>query len=259
MAAGKASKAGKAGAAPKTTKGDKACKVYVGNLSYKTNWHSLKDFFEGKAAKVVYSKVMREDSPNGKEGAWSKGYGFVEFSTPQEAEMVIAAFDGTEVDGRNIKLGKWESDGTGASGGKADSEGGKWVFVKADSGFQRAGSSFQKARGSFQKGGGWSSPGKGGVPAERRGNPECKVYVGQLSYKTNWISLKEFFESKSTSVVYSKVMREDAPNGKEGAWSKGYGFIEFSTPQEAQMVISKFDGTEIDGRAVKLDQWNRGQ
>jgi len=125
--------------------------------------------------------------------------------------------------------GKW--------GGKWGGSGGRWVFVKSGSEAARSGGAPREAR-------------------EAKGNPECKVYVGQLSYKTNWHALKEFFEENSMTVVFAKVMREDAPNGKTGAWSKGFGVVEFSTREEAKQAIATLDGAELDGRAIKIDKWS---
>merc|ERR1711874_506065 len=86
----------------KEHKGNMNCKLYVGNLSYKTNWHGLKEYFEGQGFTVEFSKVMREDSPQGKRGAWSRGWGIVEVGSPAEARKAIKQLNESELDGRNI-------------------------------------------------------------------------------------------------------------------------------------------------------------
>merc|ERR1712187_375962 len=85
---------------------DPACKVHVGNLSYKTKWASLKDFMS-QAGTVTYSKIM-EDKGKGK-GFWSRGSGLVIYSTPSEAQYAVATLNGEICDDRPVTVDAWES------------------------------------------------------------------------------------------------------------------------------------------------------
>ncbi|KAG9134424.1 hypothetical protein Leryth_026088 [Lithospermum erythrorhizon] len=72
-------------------------KLYVSNLSWKARSTNLREFFSGFnpiSARVVF------DNPSGK----SAGYGFVSFSTKEEAETAISSLDGKELMGRPIRL-----------------------------------------------------------------------------------------------------------------------------------------------------------
>mmetsp|Transcript_26646 Transcript_26646/g.41507 ORF Transcript_26646/g.41507 Transcript_26646/m.41507 type:complete len:135 (-) Transcript_26646:94-498(-) len=42
---------------------------------------------------------------------------------------------------------------------------------------------------------------------------------------------------------------------KPRQWSKGVGCVEFSTPAEAEVAINTLNGTELDGRQLKLEHW----
>ncbi len=75
-----------------------AKKLYVGNLSYDTNENGLKDFF-GKAGSVA-SAIIITDKISGR----SKGFGFVEMSSDDEAQKAIDTLNGAELDGRNISV-----------------------------------------------------------------------------------------------------------------------------------------------------------
>jgi len=75
-----------------------AKKLYVGGLSYDTTEEGLKDAFS-KAGQVE-SAVIITDKMSGR----SKGFGFVEMSTDQEAEKAMEMWDGKELDGRTIKV-----------------------------------------------------------------------------------------------------------------------------------------------------------
>ena len=71
-------------------------KLYVGNLSFDTTEDSLKDLF-GESG-TVNSVTIIKDRFSGR----SKGFGFVEMSSPEEAKKAIEALNGKELDGRNI-------------------------------------------------------------------------------------------------------------------------------------------------------------
>jgi RNA recognition motif-containing protein len=75
-----------------------------------------------------------------------------------------------------------------------------------------------------------------------------KLYVGNLPYSTNDSSLRAKFEEVGT-VDSSKVITD-----RETGRSKGFGFIEMSTDEEAEEAISKFHGTEMDGRAMTVSE-----
>lgn len=73
-------------------------KLYVGNLSYDTKNESLTEAFS--AAGKVESVNIITDKYSGR----SKGFGFVEMSTEEEAQKAVEMLDGKELDGRNLKV-----------------------------------------------------------------------------------------------------------------------------------------------------------
>ncbi len=73
-----------------------AAKLYVGNLPYNVTEERLHDHF-AQHGKVVSARII-SDKFTGK----SKGFGFVEMSSEQEAEKAISALNGTDFEGRNI-------------------------------------------------------------------------------------------------------------------------------------------------------------
>ncbi len=77
---------------------------------------------------------------------------------------------------------------------------------------------------------------------------EKKLYVGGVSYDSTDDSLKSAFEQAGTVESASIIM--DKMTGR----SKGFGFVEMATPEEAQKAIEMFDGQEIDGRRVKVNE-----
>jgi len=79
-------------------------KVFVGNLNYETSEDDLKDIFS-KAGKVVEATVVRR-------GYRSKGYGFVEFETEEEAKKSVELLDKSTLNDRSINVQVSTSSGT---------------------------------------------------------------------------------------------------------------------------------------------------
>jgi RNA recognition motif-containing protein len=73
-------------------------KIYVGNLSYDTTEAGLSDLFQAHG-KVVSAKVIMD-----RDSGRSKGFGFVEMGTEDEARAAIAALNGVSLDGRQLKV-----------------------------------------------------------------------------------------------------------------------------------------------------------
>lgn len=73
-------------------------KIYVGNLSYNTTEAGLSDLFQAHG-KVVSAKVIMD-----RDSGRSKGFGFVEMDTEDEARAAIGALNGVSLDGRQIKV-----------------------------------------------------------------------------------------------------------------------------------------------------------
>ena len=71
-------------------------KLYVGNLSYNVTEERLQQHF-AQYGSVVSARIITD-----KFSGRSKGFGFVEMSSDQEAEKAISALNGTDFDGRNI-------------------------------------------------------------------------------------------------------------------------------------------------------------
>ena len=75
-----------------------------------------------------------------------------------------------------------------------------------------------------------------------------KLYVGSLSYDTTDASLKEAFSQAGT--VESASVITDKMSGR----SRGFGFVEMATDEEAQKAIELFNGNEVDGRKVTVNE-----
>ena len=75
-----------------------------------------------------------------------------------------------------------------------------------------------------------------------------KLFVGSLSYSVNDDQLKDAFAAAGT-VVSAKVIID-----RETGRSKGFGFVEMSSDEEAKAAVEMMNGKEIEGRAVAVSE-----
>ena len=75
-----------------------------------------------------------------------------------------------------------------------------------------------------------------------------KLYVGNLAFATSSQDLQELFAAAGT--VESASVVEDRDTGR----SRGFGFVEMSTKEEATSAIDQFNGKELGGRALKVNE-----
>jgi len=75
-----------------------------------------------------------------------------------------------------------------------------------------------------------------------------KLYVGNLAFETTSQDLQELFAQAGT--VESASIVEDRDTGR----SRGFAFVEMSTKEEAAAAIDQFNGKEVAGRALKVNE-----
>uniref|UniRef100_A0A0A8YHE8 RRM domain-containing protein n=1 Tax=Arundo donax TaxID=35708 RepID=A0A0A8YHE8_ARUDO len=80
----------------------------------------------------------------------------------------------------------------------------------------------------------------------------CKLFVGGLSYDTNETTLKDAF-SHYGDIIEVKVICHPT-TGK----SEGYGFVKFSSENEAAEAVEKMNGEVLDERNIRVHCANRG-
>ncbi len=93
-------------------------KIYVGNLSFQTTNQDLNDLF-GTIGTVESANII-EDRETGR----SRGFGFVEMASADDAERAIAEFNGKEVDGRTLKVNEAKPQENRSGGGGRGGYGG---------------------------------------------------------------------------------------------------------------------------------------
>ena len=75
-----------------------------------------------------------------------------------------------------------------------------------------------------------------------------KLYVGNLSFQTSSDDLQQLFSQAGT--VESASVVEDRETGR----SRGFGFVEMATAEEGQAAIQQFNGKEVNGRSLTVNE-----
>lgn len=80
-----------------------------------------------------------------------------------------------------------------------------------------------------------------------------KLFVGGLPFSTSEDRLREVFAQAGK--VESAVVVTDRGTGR----SRGFGFVEMSTSEEADQAVAKLNGKDLDGRLLKVERANASE
>jgi RNA recognition motif-containing protein len=75
-----------------------------------------------------------------------------------------------------------------------------------------------------------------------------RLYVGNLAFDTTDEGLRRAF-AECGEVVETTIV-----NDRETGRSRGFGFVVMGTAEAAQQAISRMNGAEVDGRALRVDE-----
>ena len=173
-------------------------RLYVGNIPWSTTVEELRGIFS------QCGSISLVDIPTGRQGR-SRGYGIVEYSNVQEAQVAIQQLDGHALGDRNIT-------------------------VREDK---------APTKSAPSKSGGNRGSTLGDTPAAEG----CRCYVGNLAWETTEDSLIAHCSSVGT-VVQSEVARQ--PGGR----SKGWGLVDYESPDAATAAITTLHNSELQGRSI---------
>lgn len=146
-----------------------------------------------------------------------KGFAFLEFATEKEVEAMIEEKQGAEMGGRSLML-----DFTGAKSQKP---------------------SFGGDRGGGRGGRGGAFGGGGSRPGAEAGKTKV-LFVKNLSFDTDNDSLRQAFDGATTARVATH---------QDSGQSRGFGFVEFDSPEQAKDAHEAMQGESVDGRQVTID------
>src|SRR5690242_18674106 len=85
--------------------------------------------------------------------------------------------------------------------------------------------------------------------SSRRPSVGTKLYVGNLNYNTTEASLREAFGANGREVASVSIIMD-----RETGRSRGFAFVEMSTPEGAAQALQELDGQELDGRMLRINE-----
>jgi RNA recognition motif-containing protein len=81
----------------------------------------------------------------------------------------------------------------------------------------------------------------------QRGMAGSKLFIGGLAWGTDENTLRDAFGSFGTVTEVKIILDRDTGR------SRGFGFVNFSSPQEAEVALQEMDGRELAGRQIRVD------
>lgn len=191
-------------------------RVFVQSLAFQTTWQGLKDHFR-PCGDIEYASVIL--GPGGQ----SKGCGMVDFRTHEEALLAVATMNASVLDGRQIQV-------------KLDVEGKRRQAEMRE--LREAAAAMVTPVAQVQDEAMFTLP-----PDQVK-----RVFVGNLSFSTNWQALKDHFSQVAEVELATVLLKPDRT-------SKGCGMVNFHTNRDAQRAAEMLNNSELDGRniSVKLD------
>lgn len=74
-----------------------------------------------------------------------------------------------------------------------------------------------------------------------------KLFIGGLAWETTEETLQKIFGE------YGEVVEVNIVKDRENGRSRGFGFVQFAKAEEAQKAIDALNGTELEGRTLRVD------
>lgn len=204
------------------------CRIYVGSLDYSLTDNDVRQVFS------AFGPITNIDMP--KEGTRSKGFCFVEYATPESADMAIATMPGFNLKGRAIKVGR-----PTALGGQSSAVPSMFASVKPAAAGVNAAEAGQIAAAMLLARADGSS-GLSQSPSQNR------VYVGSVPYSFTNNDIKQIFDVFGTIISCQLI-----PSNERPGTHRGYGFIEYSKFEEAKLAIETMNDFPVAGKILKVN------
>ena len=154
-----------------------------------------------------------------------------------------AAANGQPMDNdRDAAFSSFNQRGSGGSRGYRQDDAAYGSFTNNSGGRRRQGS---RDGGYDQSGVDFSA--FGGGRSRRQAGAGCKLYVGNISFQMTQADLQALF------APFGRVQDTYLPVERDSGRPRGFGFVTFSSSNEAQAAIQALDGTDHDGRQLRVN------
>ncbi|XP_060938240.1 serine and arginine rich splicing factor 5a isoform X2 [Limanda limanda] len=200
------------------------CRVFIGRLSPHARERDVEKFFKG------YGRIREINLKN--------GFGFVEFDDHRDADDAVYELNGKELCSERVTIEHARSR-RGRGGGPGM---GRFSSGSGGGGGGRGGGGRDSSDGGYRPS--RSSGSRYGPPVRT----DHRLIVENLSSRISWQDLKDLMR-KAGEVTFVDAHR---PNKNEGV-------VEFASRSDMKNAISKLDGTELNGRKLKIFEDSRSR
>merc|ERR1719447_848501 len=240
------------GNGPRDVRGQE-CRVYVSNLNYDVKWMQLKDVMK-KHGNVEHVEIFTDNQGR------SKGSGIVEYSQAEDAARAIKELDGSDFQGRKIRLREDQMGNEEYTDQlRTMKEKSKALKEQQTRGGPPMGGAGPAGYG---RGGGAPPPNSGGgaigsllggnhqqliqLLNSKGGDPiNSSVFLSNLDYEVSWQKVKDMLR-RAGNCTHCDIAQDGDKR------SKGFGSAQFETPFEALTAIAMFNGAEIGPQRRKM-------
>ncbi|KAK6587688.1 Ro ribonucleoprotein-binding 1 [Cryptosporidium xiaoi] len=235
-------------------------RIYVGSLDYSLNEADLKQVFGS------FGPIINIDMP--REGNRSKGFCFIEYTTQESAEMALATMNRFVLKGRPIRVGRPTNTNTAANNtnsipsnqnnGSIGNSTNNYSMSGNSMGINSTGNNINPSIAVInnkhshpshlvqpESGHGSNLQSSANVPPTHSQN---RIYIGSVPYSFTTDDLRHIF--KAFGVILSCQL---IPSIEKPGTHRGYGFIEFSTADQAKLAIETMNGFEVGGKQLKVN------
>jgi len=193
-------------------------KVWVGGLPKDTKRGALFAHFKDSVKPHLFELM-------------SKGTACVAFKTPEDAQLAIDTFNGSDLDGSSIQVDVWTKKEKTERPEKKQGSVIKTSFLKGKKGNKdKPGDNKKKSPMSLK------------IKAV---DHSLKVWVGGLTESTTWKQLKQHFVDSGCEADMCDLMKT------------GTACVTFKTEDEATTAVGTVNGTELDDSTLQVDVWTR--
>ncbi|KAL4238747.1 serine arginine-rich splicing factor [Mactra antiquata] len=213
-----------------------ATRVYVGRIPNEAQQKDVERFFKG------YGKI--------REVLLKNGYSFIEFDDPRDADDAVYELNGKELFGERLIVEHARAsrggDRGGGRGGRRGFGGGYGGRGGYGGGRDRYGGG-----GGGGYGGGGRRGGRDGGGSGRFGPPQrtnYRVRIENLSSRASWQDLKDHMRGAGVEVSFADAHKQRT----------GVGVCEFTSESDMNRAIEKLDGTDINGKKIRIIEERRG-
>jgi len=225
----------------------------VGNLPFTFTETDLQQLADSRAVNKEHLRKVR--IPLDRHGLPRKGFGYLEFHTPQQAaEAMPLFFHGMTIDNRDIKF-DLDVGEDGSENKRSDKRSRNMLSLSADASRSKphqpafAGSWFTKTEETI------STNSDSGLLAlermERPQNPLKAIFVGNLPFSFTENDLQQLADSRFVNKQHLRKVR--IPRDSKGN-NRGFGYLEFQNEEQATQAMPLFfHGMTIDNRELKFD------